>query len=369
MLIFALFFNHIHNTDHNTMRRKINTMPPVTLPEPLKVFPIKTPYLVRSDMYKLGQTHNGVQENDFFMVDTDYEHTVLTCLDELKNHPDHARVYMNTDIDGLRASLWEVAETIADDQPQYATYDGDTFTSKLLGVSLGHATAIEFDRDSAIFPDLGNVCYEHLQVLSSFEQLCDLLRLSVQEDLVIGKVSDDGKDDYMECLLVPLPSKWNPLDKVGLNFADVHAPIPNSERLVKASPRLVTAIMNKGPFVRYNWTLSSQHLPQNPAIHEYQQDYEQLDQIKDFDTMMQSVYFRVERQTLKAFPHLNRYVFIIHTYLHRLTDVLTSAERQRRMLEVLLSIPKAVRDHRSMANCVIDNLSRHLGGDASSGKT
>ena len=73
----------------------------------------------------------------------------------------------------------------------------------------------------------------------------------------------------------------------------------------------------KGEFIRYNWTLSSDKLPQDPDIAtEYRDIYRNLDQITDYDEVMQTVHFRAERQTFKAFPHLNRYLFVIHTYLY-----------------------------------------------------
>lgn len=337
-------------------------MPTITLPAPRIVFPVKFPYLVRSDMYKLGTTVNGYAEHDFFAVDSDYEKTIFACLDVLKTHPDHGRVYLDDDLDALTACLWEVAQTIADDQPEFFAYTDGQFTAKLLGLTFKRGEGVTFERELAMFPDLAEACYGHLQSVSGFDQICDMLRLNVQEDLVIGKIDPENNTDVMECMLVPLPSKWTPLEKIGLSFAGRHEVIPNSERLVSAAPRLVDAIMTKGPFVRYNWTLASDRLAQDPTIMpNFKQTYDTLNDITDYDEMMAMYHFRVERQTLKAFPNLNRYLFVIHTYSYPFAEVLTREDRKQRLLDVLESIPDPVRKHRSMAGSVITILRQHMG--------
>lgn len=333
----------------------------IQLPSPRKVYPVKMPYLVRSDMYKLGKTVYGQAEQTLFMVDTDYEQTIVAVLEMLKTHPDHVRVYVASDLEGLTAALWRVAQCIADDQPQFASYEAGRFTSKLLGLSLKQDDTIQFDPQNALFPELATACYAHLKPLSVVDQLCDLLRLSVQEDIVIGKVDPEANEDLMECLLVPLPSKWSPQEKVGLSFAGTHAPIPGNERLMNAAPRLVDAIMSKGPYIRYNWSLSSEELPQDPAINTAMPEtYAALNQITDYDRLMQAVYLRVERQTLTAFTDLNRYLFAIHTYMYPLADVLTSTDRKQHFLGVLQSMPADLLAHRGFVKTIIHLLERKL---------
>ena len=295
------------------------------------------------------------------MVDDEYEKTIAVVLEMLKTHSDHVRVYVDSDLEGLTNALWEVARCIADDQPHIASFENGRFTSRLLGLSLGQDGNLQFDSERAIFPELASACYTHLQSLSHFNQLCDLLRLSVQEDIVIGRVFSETSEDIMECLLVPLPSKWSPTEKVGLSFAGTHAPIPGNQRLMNAAPRLVEAIMTKGPYVRYNWSLSSEELPQDPAINLKMPDiYKAFNHITDYDKLTQLLYLRVERQTLIAFPELNRYLFAIHTYMNPLADVLTTVERKELMLNVLKSMPADLYSHRGYVTVIIDLLQQQL---------
>jgi len=333
----------------------------MSLPEPRKPFPVKYPYLVRSDLYKSDKAAFGYDEDSLFLVDSDFEEVAWTSLDILKQYPDHARAYLDDDLDNLSNCLWDVAASIALDMPDYANFENMRFTSKLNGLSLKRGEPIQFESEKAIFPELGEACYEHLKDLNPFEQLCDVLRLSVEEDLVIGKVAPDLSSDLMECLLVPIPSKWDPLEKLGLSFAKVHAPIPNSERLQSAASHLVNAIMTKGDYVRYNWTLGTERLERNPAIETWSSEEQQIaGSIEDIQSLLQKVYFRSERQTFKAFPQHNRYLFVIHTYIHPLAEILTTRERQEKFLDTLCSMPEDVRKHRGMVSAVISHLSLAL---------
>ena len=335
----------------------------VLLPEPRKPFPIKHPYRVRSDMYKMGRSIAGYSEDTLFIIDSDYETVLRESLAILKNYPQYGRVYLDNDIEALSNCLWDIAACIAKDLPQFFTFEDNCFTSKLIGLSLKRGNKIQFMPENARFPEIAYACYEHLKPLNAFEQLCDFLRLSVEEDLVIGKVAPDNSSDVMECMLVTLPSKWNPLEKNGLDFAGIHAEIPGSEGLQAAAPRLIKAIMTKGDFVRYNWTISNASWSRNPAIEgDYSHNDLQLTQsISDFQSMMQKVYFRSERQTFRAFPRHNRYLFAIHTYLHPLSKILINTERQEAFLAVLQTVPRDISEHRGMVSIVIEQLSRELG--------
>lgn len=327
------------------------------LPAPRNPFPVKYPYIVRSDMYKLGKQPYGLEEDDFFLVDSDYETVVRECLEVLQQHPQHSRAYLRDDIQNLTACLWEIADLIARDQPEYSTCVDNVYHSKLLGLSLERGRAVQFDPATAIFPDLGETCFEHIKQLEPFEQLCDLLRLSVEEDLVIGRVNPADASDVMECILVPIPSRWDPAEKVGLSFANVHVPIPDSERLVAASPNLVNAIMTKGDFVRYNWTMAINRWNRNSTLEtDHLERNAEIRQLGDPHQIMDAIYFRTERQTLRAWPHLNRYLFTIHTYMHPLSTVLTTKERITYMLEVLETMEEDIRDKRGIISVAYEVL-------------
>ncbi len=331
------------------------------LPAPRSPFPVKYPYFVRSDMYKTNKPLYGFDEDALFLVDSDYETVFWTCLEVLQQHPKHARAYLTDDLDNLTKCLWQIAELVSVEMPNQAAFTDGVYKSHLLGISLNRSGEVAFNVGEAIFPEAGAACYQHLQALSPFDKLCDLLRLSVQEDLAIGRVNSEDNSDVMECLLVSIPSRWDPDEKIGLSLAGIHASIPNSERLVKASPNLVNAIMTKGDFVRYNWTLSLNRWCRNSTLERnHREEYAEMNALNDFDAVMRAIYLRTERQTFRAFPDLNRYLFIIHTYLHPLSTVLNTQARKEHLYKVLASMKEDVRRERGLSSVACRYLSEHL---------
>lgn len=331
------------------------------LPPPRNIFPIRTPFRVASDLYKMGTAPYGEPETTVFMFDETYPHMIAEKLRVLQHYPQHGRCYLTDDLDGLTACLWRVAECMANDQPHYLTYANDTLTSHLLGISLGHNGDLIRHDTSSPFTDLAEACWAHLQAQAPFERLCDMLAFCVQEDLVIGRPALDGKADYMECLLVALPSHWIPLEKVGLSFMAIHRPVADSDRLVAASDYVVQAISTKGPFVRYNWTLSSADWARNPATDpDFAHKSAVLYSIHDPQVMLDQLYLRVERQTTVAFPEHQRYLFAIRIYQHTMREVLINDERRERLLACLESIPPNTLEHRSSLHGVMETLCEAL---------
>ncbi len=333
------------------------------LPAPLNPFPVFVPYTVRSDLYQLGKPAYGQVEDTVFRIDSEYPIDTAERLRILQEHPEHSRLYLTDDLENLIECLWDLAAYIAIDQPQYAVFADGRFQSKLLGISLGQDYRLSFAPNQAKFPDLGERCYVHLESLTTFERLSDLLTLSVQEDLFIGKVLDEApKDgqagDIMEWMLVAFPSHWSPQSKIGLSFAGVHAPIPNNERLIGAANKLVKAMSTRGPFMRYNWTFSTHHLSRNPALTErYAADASYLFDTPDRETFMDRLYFRTERQTFVPFPRYQRYLFTIHTYLNQIHQALNTPERWDTMMAAMETVPANVLEHRRNLGKIIATLS------------
>jgi len=148
------------------------------------------------------------------------------------------------------------------------------------------------------------------------------LALSVQEDLVLMK------GPLLEALWVCFPSNWNPHDKIGRSFAEIHTPVPHSEKLQAAQANVAKAMSEKGPFVRYVWGLTfdpslSAH-PDRPKVLEGQQ-----------------VYFRTERQTTLPLPELGRSWFLIRVYIAPVEQVANSPARRAALREAMRTMPEA----------------------------
>jgi len=61
----------------------------------------------------------------------------------------------------------------------------------------------------------------------------------------------------MEACCFMFPSGWAPEEKAGMDFAALHAPVADGERLRAAGPRIAALMCGDYPYHRYVWGLSS----------------------------------------------------------------------------------------------------------------
>jgi len=145
------------------------------------------------------------------------------------------------------------------------------------------------------------------------------LAMNIQEDFVLMHGT------RAEAMWVCLPSRWDPAEKIGRDFAQIHQPVPHSEALQKAQHNVAKAMYQKGPFARYVWGLTyDPQLCQHPA----------QPRIEEGST----VYFRAERQVTLPMPELQRSWFLIRIFNVPLWDVLHTPERKQLLLESLRSM-------------------------------
>lgn len=314
------------------------------LPKASVPFFVPNPFKVKADMYKMGSHLVGQSEEKLFHLDADYPHFVNAKLELLKHHAKHARCYVRDDLEHLEACLWQLAQTIATDQPTYFEFSGERLTSKLLGLSLDKTHGLGLEFTPPIFPELSKVCYAHLESLDPFDQLCDFLSLSLQEDLVImHKTGPAATADRAECLLVALPSHWDPLEKCGLDFGAIHQPVADNAPLMKSQHNLLKAMTQKGPFVRYNWSLATtEALSQNSTLLSRELRLKPLTDTDNPDILLDALHFRMERQTFHAFPDLQRGLFAIRIYQEPLRKTVSSATHTERLHEAVITMSDAM---------------------------
>jgi dimethylamine monooxygenase subunit A len=168
--------------------------------------------------------------------------------------------------------------------------------------------------------------------------------LQLQEDFVILKNENDTL--RTEYLSVCFPSRWDPREKLGLDFAAIHAPVADNQMLLAAGSSIMTMAFMKQPMLRHVWLIvPSSSLDQHPE----QNDYSWSETLKDSSPLLPRLFFRVERQTTWPLPQLSRAVFFIRVMMAPLTDVLAQApERARELRDALASMTPAVVEYRGM---------------------
>ncbi len=326
------------------------------LPQEVVPFPVKVPFIVSSDMYKLGKPLFNKAENTLLWFDDRYPDFVKAKLFMLANHPEHSRCYLTDALEDVEQCLWELLEIVAKEQSEYIYSDATSFGSKLLGIYLTKDGILSQDTKTSLFPELTALCFEHLDSLTPFARLSDLLTLSIQEDLaMMHKTGEGATDDRAECLFVALPTHWDPKEKLGLDFGAIHVPIAHSKTFNKAQGNLMKAMTYKGPFVRYNWGMSSSDdLSLNPIllVGDHSLAAEDLADITDPQQLVDRLYFRTERQTLVPFPHLHRSIFTIRIFQQPLREALNTQERRKDFAEAVASMTPEVLRYRGMTGFV-----------------
>lgn len=137
------------------------------------------------------------------------------------------------------------------------------------------------------------------RVVQSAEGL-DLLAMNLPCDLAIVKRAE-GRD-WNAYLHVVQPSHWRPEEKIGRPFVATHAPIPHFERVNAAAPKLVDAMITRGPWERFVWGMETdEDLDHHP------------DRCEERDFAALPFVVRFERQVLIPLPEFEASIFLIAT--------------------------------------------------------
>ncbi len=155
----------------------------------------------------------------------------------------------------------------------------------------------------------------------------------------------DQERFYAELMHVCFPTGWDPAEKFRQSLGVIHQPVADGERLMKATQNLTVAMVNKGPFVRYVWTLSpTPQLSLHPLVKPHQ-SYERA-------ATIDQVYFRCERQITIPIAQLNRACFLIRVFVAPVTIVANSQERRYILRDALNSMSAASVAYKGIGNLI-----------------
>lgn len=270
------------------------------LPEPQVPFPVSSDHRVRPDLVKLDEP--------IFLVDRDFPKYFPQKLEAFEHQTASAILAPNHDPIAVGESLrW-----LWNHMPKEHLQQPLEYTP-----SSGHGIA-RFEVDTA---DL-EVAPENPLEFGRMAALC------VQEDLVLMHGT------RLEAAWVCFPSNWNPAEKIGRSFAEIHYPVPHSQKLQAVQENVAKAMSQKGPYVRYVWGLGFDPKLSYHPERTIQQEGE-------------TIYFRCERQVTVPLPDLNRSWFLIRVYMTPLEQAVNSPERKQALLEAIQTMPEAHRAYKS----------------------
>lgn len=156
----------------------------------------------------------------------------------------------------------------------------------------------------------------------------------------------DGADGTLPWLAVCVPSHWAPEEKLGLDFASLHAPVADSATLVAASRGLVQLATSGECWERSVWTVSpSGRFDQHPRRHPRTPWPAEADP----GAFARQCWLRTERQSFFPVGRGTRQaVFAIHVRLQPLAEAVLTREDAQRLHDSLATMSPAVLDYKGL---------------------
>jgi Protein of unknown function (DUF3445) len=175
----------------------------------------------------------------------------------------------------------------------------------------------------------------------------DALALALQDDWVV--MDENG---VCQMLHVCFPSGWRPEEKVGLSMRQIHQPVADGAKLLAASDVLSNAMKQKGPFVRYVWTLSPEaSLDRHPdRCLKLVGGTEGSAASAHSEIKVDQIWFRCERQVTVPLRASGRSLFLIRIFVAPLLEVCATTERRSLMKSSLASMSDAVVGYKGIAD-------------------
>jgi hypothetical protein len=115
---------------------------------------------------------------------------------------------------------------------------------------------------------------------------------------------------------------------LGQSFARIHAPVPDF-RIGQGTAQLPRALVEKGPYVRFVWTICSDSQLDHHPDSGYRPDFGEG-----------QGFLRVERQVTVPFPEQRVYLFLIRTYVYAFATLLS--EQRQILAEALRTMPAGI---------------------------
>lgn len=160
---------------------------------------------------------------------------------------------------------------------------------------------------------------------------------AVQEDFVVLARDETGLDRAI-AVYVCFPSGWRPEAILGWSFQQIHGRVPDFADEAAAARSLVSAMLERGPYVRFVWTICADdgldHHPDEGAR-------------VTFGPGAQKGWLRIERQVTVPFVAEQASLFLIRTYLRAFSSL--SASERETLGRALSCMPESTARYKGLA--------------------
>lgn len=284
----------------------------------MRPLPPETVYLpFEAGPYRMALGLTAATDADWFEFDALYPAEMAERRRLLADH--HPEVFATLPVsDAARAeALMRVADNLVTHHPTWFTRSDGRLTNHLTGETW----------------DLANPGQDPLELAGRL----------VQEDLCIIQVQD--QTPIFTAAVLCFPSRWRLEEKIGKQLADVHGPVPiYAERLEKPVDRFMRHLKDGHIAARLNWSVLD-----DPTLFQPTGKWrEGANTAITAANAGQSLYLRVERQSLRRLPDSGAVLFGIRVHCYRLDAVISTPALAARLAGAARALPDSIVHYKSL---------------------
>jgi dimethylamine monooxygenase subunit A len=240
----------------------------------------------------------------------------------------------NFDAEPALDALCQLAQA---EHPAHVQWNGARLAAPKLGVAVQATEVVTLGQ--GVF-GLGDEVPRCLQSLPAAWRRAGLLALTFAEDIAIV----DGRNATVPWMAVALPSRWDPRDKVGHHFANIHDPVADSDTLRRAGDHLLRLVCGPERWERFVWNITG-----HPRLNAHPEGVDPQPWGSDLQvTSLPPAWFRSERQTFVPLPSLTQAVFTIAVDCVPLMEAVRSAAQATLLHSAVSSMSAAVLAYRGL---------------------
>ena len=175
---------------------------------------------------------------------------------------------------------------------------------------------------------------------------CDPLELAgrlVQEDLCL--IQSDQEGPSFTAAVLCFPSRWRLHDKLGRPLARVHGPVPlYADRLARPVDRFMDHVKPGHVAQRLNWSVLD-----DPALFQTGGHWQAgVNPAITPQNAGDTLFLRVERQTLRRLPDSGAVLFGIRVHVYPLGQVVRTPPVAARLAEAVRALPQEIVGYKSL---------------------
>lgn len=296
-------------------------------------------YEVKPGLYPLGTDFgNGQLEHRTFQIDTNYDKYIREKRQALNNKIENYYCTFNPSLSTLVRICSYIAYQLNKEYPTFYSLETNSDQITLLCRPIG-----KLKPKKIVIPI--NYSATNLNLLLS---VMNQLLLIIQEDIAIVELTDEA-DDFISLLHLCFPNYWSATEKIGKSFIDAHKPVPEMQSIQKRSKQLISALIEKGPFVRFAWGLSTD----DRLDHHFESDtksFQNSETDKLFNSRDPKLYLRVERQVITGFSDVNSFMFTIRTYIYNVAELKRNVKKRDALISALGTMSEATLKYKGLFN-------------------